>query len=91
MQRGRDGVAHVTLNRPDDANAIKIPSSTVLNAGIVATRPYDLGNGFGVRGSVMVMNLADTKYVGSAYLNPDKVTISGVTAPAMATGTAIAL
>ena len=67
----------------DDANKISVPSSNVLNLGIVATRPFDLGNGFGVRGSVMVTNAADTKYVGSAYLNPDKITVNGASVPAV--------
>lgn len=77
------GVQQVGSYYADDANTMRVPSSSVLNAGIATTQPWSLGNGFGVRGSVMVTNLADTKYVGSAFLNPDKVTINGVTAPAV--------
>jgi iron complex outermembrane receptor protein len=63
----------------DDANteALKIPSSSIINAGIVSTRPWTLGNGFTLRGSVMVTNAADTRYAGSAYLNPDRVSTNG--------------
>ena len=67
----------------DDANKISVPSSNVMNVGVIATRPWDLGNGFGVRGSVVVTNAADTKYVGSAYLNPDRITVNGASVPAV--------
>lgn len=77
------GMQNIGSYFADDANKISVPSSTVLNVGVVATRPYDLGNGFGVRGSVMMTNAADTKYVGSAYLNPDKITVGGVSVPAV--------
>jgi len=76
------GVQNIGSYVVDDANKISVPSSSVLNAGIVATRPYDLGNGFGIRGSLMVTNLSDTKYVGSAYLNPDRITVNGASVPA---------
>jgi iron complex outermembrane receptor protein len=77
------GVHHIGSYVVDDANTIDVPSSTVLNAGIVGTRPWSLGNGFGVRGSVMVTNLTDARYVGSAYLNPDKITVNGTQVPAV--------
>ena len=77
------GMQNIGSYFADDANKISVPSSNVVNVGIVAARPFELGNGFGVRGSVMVTNAADTKYVGSAFLNPDNITISGVTAPAV--------
>lgn len=65
----------------DDANKISVPSSSVMDAGIVSTRGYMLGH-MSVRGSVMVTNLTDVKYASSAFLNPDNVTVGGVTARA---------
>jgi iron complex outermembrane receptor protein len=66
----------------DDANKISVPASSVLSAGIVSTRSYQFGDHVSVRGSVMVTNVADTKYAGSAYLNPDRITVSGQSVPA---------
>ena len=77
------GMQHIGSYLVDDANTIRVPSSNVLNVGVVATRPFDLGNGFGVHGSVMVTNAADSRYVGSAYLNPDKIMVNGASVPAV--------
>ena len=57
----------------DDANTVRVPSELVFDIGIVATTPFDLGNGLGVRGAVRVQNLTDKRYIGSAFLNPDVV------------------
>lgn len=57
----------------DDANTVKVASSTVFTAGLLSTRAFDLGNGVGVRGSVVVQNLTDKRFIGSAFLNPDIV------------------
>ena len=57
----------------DDANTVSVPSSAIFSAGILTDRVLDLGNGVGVRGFVSVQNLADRKYIGSAFLNPDVV------------------
>ncbi len=75
-------VQHVGAYRADDANLITVPASTVFGAGVIATRPWAVG-GIGVTGSAMVLNLTDVRYVGSAYLNPDRITVNGVTAPAV--------
>jgi iron complex outermembrane receptor protein len=66
----------------DDANAIQVPSSSVMSAGVTSTRAYTMGDHFSIRGSVMVTNLLDTKYAGSAYLNPDRITVGGTSVPA---------
>jgi iron complex outermembrane receptor protein len=65
----------------DDANKISVPASSILSAGLVSTRSYQFGTHFRVRGSVMVTNITDAKYAGSAYLNPDRVTVSGQSVP----------
>lgn len=76
-------VQHVGEYKADDANLISVPASTVFGAGVSTTRPWALGDAIGVRGSVMVMNLTDVRYVGSAYLNPDRITVNGVSVPAV--------
>ena len=80
LQAGMQNIGSYVV---DDANKISVPSSNVLSFGVVATRPFDVGKGFSVHGSVMVTNAADSKYAGSAYLNPDKVTVDGVSVPAL--------
>ena len=57
----------------DDANTVSVPSSVIFSAGLLTDRVLELGNGVGVRGFVTVQNLADRKYIGSAFLNPDVV------------------
>ncbi len=57
----------------DDANTVSVPSSTILSLGLLTDRVHELGNGFGVRGSLSVQNLTDRRYIGSAFLNPDIV------------------
>jgi outer membrane receptor protein involved in Fe transport len=76
------GVQNIGGYFADDANAIRVPSSSVLNAGVTTTRALALGV-LGVRGSVMVTNVSDARHVGSAYLNPDKITVGGVLVPAV--------
>lgn len=76
------GVQHTGSYVVDDANKIEVPSATVMSAGVASTRSWKLGSRLNVQGSVMVTNLADTKHVGSAFLNPDRVTIAGISAPA---------
>ena len=55
----------------DDANTVRVPSAAVFSAGVLTDRVFALGNGVGVRGSLTVQNLADRRYIGSAFLNPD--------------------
>jgi iron complex outermembrane receptor protein len=67
------GVQQTGAYFADDANRVTVPSFTVLSAGLHTDRVLALGNGVGVRGSVTVQNLADARYIASAFLNPDVV------------------
>jgi iron complex outermembrane recepter protein len=61
----------------DDANTVTVPGYSLFNATASLRRPVRLGSsGLGVRGFVRFENIADKKYIGSAFLNPDVV--SGV-------------
>ena len=71
--RLRAGVQHTGGYFVDDANVVKVPSASVFNGGLVTDRAFAIGGGFGVRGFLTVSNLADTRFVGSAFLNPDRV------------------
>jgi iron complex outermembrane receptor protein len=57
----------------DDANAVEVPGYALLNASLVLERPVALSRHVGVRGFLSVNNLADRRYIGSAFLNPDVV------------------
>ncbi len=57
----------------DDANAVRVPSYTLLNLTAELRRPIVATNGFGVRGFVSLRNVTDRRYIGSAFLNPDLV------------------
>ena len=57
----------------DDANKVKVPGAAIFSGGITTDRAYLLGNGIGVRGALMVNNITDKRYIGSAFLNPDVV------------------
>ena len=57
----------------DDANKVRVPSFTIVNLTAELRDPIASANGFGVRGFITVHNVADSKYVGSAFLNPDLV------------------
>ncbi|MES2178859.1 MAG: TonB-dependent receptor [Gemmatimonadota bacterium] len=57
----------------DDANRVKVPAFSIVNLTAELRDPIVSSNGFGVRGFLTVHNVADTKYAGSAFLNPDLV------------------
>lgn len=57
----------------DDANAVRVPGHTLWSAGVGLRRPLRLGHGVTLRGSLRMENLADARYVSSAFLNPDVV------------------
>lgn len=67
------GVQGVSDFWADDANAVQVPSYNIVNATLALNRPVKLSRNFGVRGFVAVNNLADRKYVASAFINPDVV------------------
>ena len=53
----------------DDRNAVDVPGFTVYRAAASVERP--LRGGVIVRASVAAENVTDTRYVGSAFINPD--------------------
>jgi hypothetical protein len=57
----------------DDANAVRVASSTIWDLAVALEEPVRLGRGAGLSASVTLANLAGTSYVGSAFLNPDVV------------------
>lgn len=57
----------------DDANVVSVGGYTLVNATVGLDRPVDLGGGVTLRGTVSVQNLANRRYIGSAFLNPDVV------------------
>lgn len=57
----------------DDANTLEVPSYTTFNATIGMEKPIVITKSLSVRGFLTVNNLFDTKYVGSAFINPDLV------------------
>ena len=57
----------------DDANVVRVPAFTVFKISAELRDLLAARNGWGVRGFVTVQNVTDSKYVGSAFLNPDLV------------------
>jgi len=56
----------------DDANAVRVPEAHILSASLRADRLVQVGDAT-VKGFVTVENLADRRFIGSAFLNPDVV------------------
>jgi len=67
------GVKTVQRYFVDDANQVVVPAYTLLDATLATTRALHLSGDVGVRGFVRVENLANRRYIASAYLNPDIV------------------
>lgn len=57
----------------DDANTVRIPSYTISGLGVELREPLAIASGWGLTGFARVHNLRDRVYVGSAFLNPDRV------------------
>ena len=57
----------------DDANTVAVPGWAVANLTLGLDRPVAVGAGVAVRGFVTLDNLFDTRYLASAFLNPDVV------------------
>ncbi|HEX8242150.1 MAG TPA: TonB-dependent receptor, partial [Longimicrobium sp.] len=57
----------------DDANRVRVPGYALWTAGVALRRAVRLAGGMTASGSVRVENLADRRYVASAFLNPDVV------------------
>ena len=71
--RLKGGVEHTGRYFVDDANAIRVPAYTTLSATLELHEPVLTAGGWGLRGFVSVHNLTDRRYIGSAFLNPDRV------------------
>jgi iron complex outermembrane receptor protein len=56
----------------DDANVVDVPAWLTFAATISTSRPVPAGR-FGVRAFLTVDNIADRRYIGSAFVNPDFV------------------
>lgn len=67
------GVVGVGRYFADDANLVEVPGYVLLNATISLDRPAAFARSVGMRGFISVNNLADRRYIGSAFLNPDVV------------------
>lgn len=65
------GIEHAGPYYADDANQVPIPGHTVVNLTIEARQPVLRAGGIGLRGFVTVENLANRRYISSAFLNPD--------------------
>jgi iron complex outermembrane receptor protein len=57
----------------DDANRVRVPGYTLLNARLALDRSLAVTSRLGARGFVSLSNIAGRRYIGSAYLNPDVV------------------
>lgn len=57
----------------DDANLVNVPGYSILSLTVESRRPLVTANGVGLGGFVSVQNLANRRYIGSAFLNPDYV------------------
>jgi iron complex outermembrane receptor protein len=76
------GVEHSGEYFADDANTVTVPAFTILNATLELRKPIAAANNWGLRGFVTVHNIADTKYIGSAFLNPAPAPGAGAQPPA---------
>ena len=57
----------------DDANAVSVAGHAVAHLTVGLDEPLSLGAGMGAWGYVTVDNVFDSRYVASAFLNPDVV------------------
>lgn len=71
--RLRVGVENIGSFYADDANQVKVPSYRIANASLGMDQPVALGARLGINAFVTVNNLFDSRYVASAFLNPDVV------------------
>ena len=56
----------------DDANAVSVPAWHTFGATVATARPISAGP-FGVRAFLSIDNIASSRYIGSAFVNPDIV------------------
>jgi iron complex outermembrane receptor protein len=56
----------------DDANTVRVPASTILSVSLGTAGAVRFGGGVGVTATVAVRNLTDRRWIGSAFLNPNR-------------------
>jgi iron complex outermembrane receptor protein len=71
--RLRLGVENIGSFFADDANTVKVPSFRIANLSVGTDSPIGLGAVLGVNAFVTVNNLFDSRYIASAFLNPEVV------------------
>jgi iron complex outermembrane receptor protein len=71
--RFKGAVEHSGAYFADDANSVRVPGYTILNLTAELRRPIVAASGWGLRGFVTLHNVTDKLYMGSAFLNPDRV------------------
>ena len=71
--RLRVGVENIGSFYTDDANQVNVPSYRIANASLGTDQPFALGARLGINAFVTVNNLFDSRYIASAFLNPDVV------------------
>ena len=71
--RLKAGVEHSGNYFADDANAVRVPSFTIVNLTAELRDPIRVLRGVRLGGFVSVKNVTDKQYIGSAFLNPDLV------------------
>ena len=71
--RVKAGVEHSGKYFADDANAVRVPSFTIVNLTAELRDPIRVLRGVRLGGFVSVKNVTDKQYIGSAFLNPDLV------------------
>lgn len=73
MVRLKGTVEHSGSYFVDDANRVRVPAYTIAGATLELREPVLRAGSYGVRGFVSVQNLFGRRYIGSAFLNPDRV------------------
>lgn len=63
------GAQHLGSHVADDRNLVPVPGFTVLRAAISGERV--VSRGVSARATLAVENLADRRFIGSAFINPD--------------------
>jgi iron complex outermembrane receptor protein len=69
LQFGMRGVGDYFV---DDANIVEVPGYTTFNATLSTSNSIQVGR-IGLKAFLTVENLADKRYIGSAFVNPDVV------------------
>lgn len=67
----------------DDANLLNVPAYTIFNGSVGFAGPLPILDGVKIRAFVTMNNLAGTKYVSSAYINPDYGRVSSTSKEAV--------